>query len=150
MSKFVNNLHHFYISFSYNDNKNKFYTKEFFMKSTWKWILGIGAAVFAVVLIGLLFLNHFWLASYAVTLRHGMRGGYSLMPYSTWSPFGVLILVAFVLLLIFGILFLVIRSKPKAISETEIASNPLEICPGCGADLEPTWKYCPFCDYDLS
>ncbi len=79
-----------------------------------------------------------------------MRGGYSHMPYSAWSPFGVLIFGAFILLLIFGILFLVIRSKTKVISATEIASEPLEICPGCGADLEPTWKYCPFCDYDLS
>jgi len=115
------------------------------MKNAWKWILGIGAAFSAVVLVGLLFFSRFWMAPSVMTFRHGMRGN-----YGAWSPFGVLIFGAFILLLIFGILFLVIQAKPKSISTTEIAAKPLEICPGCGADLEPNWKYCPFCDYDLS
>lgn len=120
------------------------------MKNTFKWMLGIGVVLSAVVLVGLLFFSRFWMASTALTLRYRMRGGFPHMPYSAWSPFGVVIFGAFIMFLIFGILFLVNQGKPKITSTTEIAAKPLEICPGCGADLESNWKYCPFCDYDLS
>jgi hypothetical protein len=51
---------------------------------------------------------------------------------------------------VLGVLFLAIRSKPQAVSSSGSPSNPLENCPACGADLEQKWKFCPFCDYDLS
>lgn len=120
------------------------------MTKTWKWVLGIGTAVTAGILISLIFFSRFWLAATSfMPFNRGMRGGFHYAPYITWSPIGVLIFGVFVLLLIFFIVFQIIRSKPNVTSVTVDAKEPLEICPGCGADLEPNWNYCPFCDYDL-
>ena len=120
------------------------------MEKTWKWILGIGAVLSAVTLVGLLIYSRFGMVQAFATFGHGTRGGDPHATYVMWSPFGGIIFGAFLLLVIFGILFWAVQAKAKSTSAIEIPAKPLEVCPGCGTDLEPNWQYCPLCAYDLS
>jgi len=121
------------------------------MRSILNWLLAFGAILLGLVLAGLLLINRLWIGPYPTPFGRGMmRSGYSHSAFGGWIPYGWLIFGAILLLGVLGVLFLAIRSKPQAVSSSGAPSNPLENCPGCGADLEQNWKYCPFCDYELS
>ena len=121
------------------------------MKSTMKWIFGIGAIVSGLALVGLLIFTRFWVSQYNMPFGRGvMHGGYSHSIIRSWTPYSWFILGAFVLLAIFCILLVAIRSKPSTKSSPEEASKPLEICPVCDMKLIEGWKYCPSCGHELA
>jgi hypothetical protein len=120
------------------------------MKNPWKWILAIGAILSAIVLVGLLIFSRFWIGPSMTVFRHGMAFSRHASPaFAAWSPFGWLIFGSFLLMVVFGILFLAVRLKAQPATASGEPPQPLENCPSCGADLQKDWKYCPFCDFEL-
>ncbi len=147
------------------------------MKKVWKWVIGIilGLIVIAV-LVGVGFLvwgdMHVVRGVSQLTPRYsqrgpgimpyggfgyGMRGpgmmGYGIFPFG--GIFGGLMMLAFLVLVVLGIIWLVNRSrapKPVAATPTAPAASPepaavtvLTPCKKCGRPLQAEWAVCPYC-----
>ncbi len=122
------------------------------MKSILKWILVVGAVLCGLLLMGLLFLNGTWMSQSITSFGHGsMIYGGRHSTFGVWPSYGGLVWGIIFSLLILGGLFLAIRSRPKTeLASSDQSDDPLKICPACATDLEPNWKHCPFCGFDLS
>jgi hypothetical protein len=121
------------------------------MKSMLKWVLVVGAILFVLLVVGMLIFNFSWMGQSSLPYGHGMMmygGRHS--TFGGWISSGGLIFGGLFFLVVVGALFLVIRSKPENELASADRSNPLEVCPACAENLEPSWKHCPFCGYDLS
>ena len=120
------------------------------MKSILKWILGIGASLSGLLLMGMLIFNTGWIDQSAIPFGHGMINGGRHSTIGGWTSYGGLFLGVLFCLLVIGGLILAIRSKPETNPASDARPDPLENCPACNADLEPNWNHCPSCGYDLS
>jgi len=140
------------------------------MEKVWKWIIGIvlGLVILAV-LVGVGFMVfgnfHVFRAGAQVSPRffergpgmmpyggfgYHMRGpgmmGYGMRPFGGF--FGGLLSLAFLALVVLGIIWLVIRLRTSKPVDAVPATMPAAIvnpCKKCGRPIQYDWKVCPYC-----
>jgi hypothetical protein len=147
------------------------------MKKVWKWVIGVilGLVVIAVLIgVGFVVWNnmHFFRGAAEVNRGFSQRGP-EMMPYGGYgwhmrgpdmmgfraAPFagffGGLLTLGFLVLVVLGIVWLVVRLRsPKPVEATPsvptIVSEPipaaaLNPCKKCGRPLQTDWIVCPHC-----
>jgi hypothetical protein len=111
------------------------------MKNFWKWILGI--VVVLVVFFGLGILSRLIGPQYgAYGWPHMPMMGYGIRGFG-FMPFGMIFMwlvpLAFLALLVFGVLWVVKSLKGNH------SSVPNRVCAQCGKPSQADWKNCPYC-----
>jgi len=121
------------------------------MNKTLKGFLVAGAILSGLVLVGLMIFARISVIRYNMPFTHGrMHGGYPHMTVGAWTPYSWYILGAFALLAVFCILLMVFRSKTGAKLASAEEAKEIAFCPDCGEDVADSWKFCPYCSYDLT
>jgi hypothetical protein len=126
--------------------------KEAIMSSTIKRVLTRGAVLAIILLLGWfvydrLVTNRFTTLLYSNVISHG-RYPYTSGAAGTllfWGMLGAGLL----LLLVVGLLQSRQPQTEHLATDSATSSTTVEICPGCGMDVQSNWNLCPYCGYEL-
>ncbi|OGO61973.1 MAG: hypothetical protein A2029_02350 [Chloroflexi bacterium RBG_19FT_COMBO_47_9] len=100
----------------------------------------ISMITFGIISSGLLIIGAFGLLIWrnAGLLPHGMYQSHSIM-YNGTNPWGILIAIGVVLLIVIGAISLIKNTSDQNTSE-------IPLCSMCAEELvNPDWEFCPFC-----
>lgn len=115
------------------------------MKNTWKWIIGVLAALLVLSALFFAFSPYFGVHGMMTWRSHPMMGGFKYFPLGGfWMGFGMsfmwLIPLGLLILAAYGLVSLVNKPNPPA---------PSRNCPNCGKPAQADWKNCPYCGTGL-
>lgn len=100
----------------------------------------ISTITFGLISIGLLITGAFSLLTWrnAGFLSHGMSQNHSMMYYGI-NPWGILIAIGVVLLMVIGAISMIKNTADQNARE-------IPLCSKCGEELvNPEWEFCPLC-----
>ena len=100
----------------------------------------ISLITFGLISIGLLITGAIGLAIWrnAGFFPHGMHQNHSMLYYGT-NPWGILIAIGVVLLIVLGAISMIKNTADQNAKE-------IPLCSKCGEELvNPDWEFCPFC-----
>ena len=129
------------------------------MRKLWKWILGVGAGLLVVLLVGASFARRFlWMSSGNMTGQTGvpMGGGFSDgcggvfggPMFGMWNMGGGLMMLGMFIvpLLLVGLIVVAAVLIMRGSQPVVVQAHPVAIlCGSCGKAVQENWVVCPYC-----